>query len=627
MSASKPVIHFSSFYVIYIPPDPHDTESRITLQLVEEDVGGPEDFCNIRLDLIVKRQPPEASLVLPIDQLLTVCHRSEPSSVSVRLHKRGAVPFGSLSFSNGQDACEEFLSALRHHALLLNLDDPYNSGTLYFVEAKPRMRRAAPTLTSLYYPQPGEPRTRDTSAASIHNYGGNSSNGNTDPEGEFAALLSELRISQPTQRTYKPDRSADGAPPIHEFAMSLLSQFARVTQAARDTATHMAGLFEENYNQTENSHEELERRARSTAFDIHADIVASTTDEDELPPRLTLDHERGLQINRAAWLANLGDDGKITYPSVVAHAIVAGSIDPPLRPTLWPFILGFYPWDSTKNERSTILENSRKDYEKLKQRTVNSLAEAEAAHAASPGEGTDGNNSKDGQDKISKQHLQRLLVHSQIEKDVVRTDRKIDMFVGDDAPGIQLMSMLLNVYAEHNPTISYCQGMSDFLAPIMHVLGLKDEAILFWCFEKLMSKMEVNFRVDQSGMHAQLGKLKVLITAADSELAAFFEETDPHYYSCFRWTVVRFKRELPFEDVIKLWEVLWSQPPGHEDFHIFIAAGLLMAHRKRILALERGAFDRLLRYINDMSMRVDVDFAIREGEWCYRKWGQVISSR
>lgn len=627
MSRSKPVTHFSSFYVHYTPPGTPDDGSRITLQLVEEDVGGPEDFCNIQLDLIVKRQTPEETIVLPIDHLLTVFQFSEPPLVSVYLHKQGALPFGTLSFSNGRDACEEFLSSLRDHALLQSLDNPYSSGVLYAVDAKPRMRRAAPTLTSLYYPQPGEPQTRDVTTTGIRYYGDNTSNENADNDGEFAALLSELRISHPTQRTFKPDRSADGAPPIHEFAMSLLSQFARVTQAARDTATHVAELFEERQNQTVSTREDADRRARSTALDIHAEIVASTTVEDELPPRLELDHKRGLPINRVAWLANIDDQEKVTYPSVVAHAVVAGGVDPPLRPSLWPFILGVYPWDSTKKERLTILENLRKEYAELKQRSLSSLAEAEAAHAASPGENAGGNNFEDNRENISKPHLQRLLVDSQIQKDVVRTDRKIDMFLEDDAPGIQLMATLLNVYAEYNSTILYCQGMSDFLAPIVHVLGLKDETLLFWCFEKLMSKMEINFRIDQSGMHAQLGKLKAVVRAADAELAAYFEETDPQYYSCFRWVVVRFKRELPFEDVIKLWEVLWSQPPGCEDLHIFIAAGLLMAHRKRLLALERGAFDRLLRYVNDMSMRIDVDFAIQEGEWCFRKWSQVLSSR
>jgi hypothetical protein len=46
------------------------------------------------------------------------------------------------------------------------------------------------------------------------------------------------------------------------------------------------------------------------------------------------------------------------------------------------------------------------------------------------------------------------------------------------------------------------QGMSDFLAPILYVMG--DESESFWCFASLMERLGANFNRDQNGMHAQL---------------------------------------------------------------------------------------------------------------------------
>jgi hypothetical protein len=44
--------------------------------------------------------------------------------------------------------------------------------------------------------------------------------------------------------------------------------------------------------------------------------------------------------------------------------------------------------------------------------------------------------------------------------------------------------------------------MSDFLAPILHVM--EDESESFWCFASLMERLGGNFNRDQNGMHAQL---------------------------------------------------------------------------------------------------------------------------
>ncbi len=52
------------------------------------------------------------------------------------------------------------------------------------------------------------------------------------------------------------------------------------------------------------------------------------------------------------------------------------------------------------------------------------------------------------------------------------------------------------------------------------------------------------------GMHRQLAALRALVEAVDPGLAAFLAARDhQHYYFAFRWLLVHFKREFPFEDV------------------------------------------------------------------------------
>lgn len=45
---------------------------------------------------------------------------------------------------------------------------------------------------------------------------------------------------------------------------------------------------------------------------------------------------------------------------------------------------------------------------------------------------------------------------------------------------------------------------------------------------------------------------------------------------------------------------------------MFVAAGLLILHRERIIR-EQMRFDDLIRYIHDMSLRIDIHLAIRKG--------------
>lgn len=45
-----------------------------------------------------------------------------------------------------------------------------------------------------------------------------------------------------------------------------------------------------------------------------------------------------------------------------------------------------------------------------------------------------------------------------------------------------------------------------------------------------------------------------------------------------------------------------------DDLHIFIPAGVLFSHRIWMMELPPGALDCLMRYVNDISIRIDVYF-------------------
>lgn len=95
------------------------------------------------------------------------------------------------------------------------------------------------------------------------------------------------------------------------------------------------------------------------------------------------------------------------------------------------------------------------------------------------------------------------------------------------------------------------QGMSDLLSPILYIM--QDEAIAFWCFVNLMDRMESNFSDDSTGMQSQLTALQKLVQLVDPEVHAFLEAADSsNLFFCYRWLLVHFKREFPFDEVCPL---------------------------------------------------------------------------
>lgn len=111
----------------------------------------------------------------------------------------------------------------------------------------------------------------------------------------------------------------------------------------------------------------------------------------------------------------------------------------------------------------------------------------------------------------------------------------------------------------------------------------------------------MNFLRDQSGMKKQLQTLQELLRMMDPELYKHFEKTDAlNLFFCFRcggssapnqylpesflprWILIAFKREFAFDDVIALWECLWTDYYS-DQFVLFVTLSVLESHRDVIL--------------------------------------------
>ncbi|WOO81958.1 GTPase-activating protein GYP7 [Vanrija pseudolonga] len=189
-------------------------------------------------------------------------------------------------------------------------------------------------------------------------------------------------------------------------------------------------------------------------------------------------------------------------------------------------------------------------------------------------------------------------------------------------PHIAALRSVLMTYHVYSPELGYVQGMSDLLSPIYYVFDA-NEADAFWGLVGVMKMMESHFLRDQSGMRRQLSTLQQLVQLMDPELYAHLEQTEAlNLFFVFRWILISFKREFKFENVIKLWEVLWTNYYS-TNFVLFITLAVLHSHRDVILRY-LTEFDEVLKYANDLSGTIDLDTTLAQAEVLFLSFRSIV---
>ncbi|XP_058760041.1 uncharacterized protein LOC131633335 [Vicia villosa] len=380
--------------------------------------------------------------------------------------------------------------------------------------------------------------------------------------------------------------------PARDLSIQVLEKFSLVTKFARETTSQ---LFREN--QTNGFSTNDRRTQIQTNLDPpKSSIVAGKiSDENSAVPdsqefdnlSLVWGKPRQAPLDSKEWITFLDSEGRVTDSEAMRKRIFYGGLDHELRKEVWGLLLGYYTYDSTYAEREFLKSVKKSEYENIKTQWQ-SISPAQAK-------------------RFTKFRERKGL----IEKDVVRTDRSITFYEGDDNPNVNVLRDILLTYSFYNFDLGYCQGMSDLLSPILFVMD--DESEAFWCFVALMERLGPNFNRDQNGMHSQLFALSKLVELLDSPLHNYFKQRDClNYFFCFRWILIQFKREFEYEKTMLLWEVLWTHYPS-EHLHLYVCVAVLKRYRNKIMGEEMD-FDSLLKFINELSGHIDLDATLRDAE-------------
>lgn len=280
-------------------------------------------------------------------------------------------------------------------------------------------------------------------------------------------------------------------------------------------------------------------------------------------------------------------EGRVIDTEILKQRIFKGSVESAIRIDVWKFLLGYYDWNSTFKSRTEKRKLRVEDYYRMKLQWKS----------------------------ISDEQKIKFTVMKErenlIEKDVQRTDRNHEFFEGDENQNLIMMKDILMTYNMYNFDLGYVQGMSDLLSPIMVIMT--NEVDSFWCFAGFMEKIESNFLMEQLEIKLQLSNLRILLEFIDAKFSQYLETNDSsNMYFCFRWILILFKREFTFPDVMKLWEILWTDLPC-KNFHLLICISILLQKKDDIIKNGYG-FNEILKFINDLSLRIDLESTLRFAE-------------
>ncbi|XP_068509670.1 small G protein signaling modulator 1 isoform X4 [Anas acuta] len=186
-----------------------------------------------------------------------------------------------------------------------------------------------------------------------------------------------------------------------------------------------------------------------------------------------------------------------------------------------------------------------------------------------------------------------------IEKDVQRCDRNYWYFT---PANLEKLRNIMCSYIWQHIEIGYVQGMCDLLAPLLVILD--DEALAFSCFTELMKRMNQNFP-HGGAMDTHFANMRSLIQILDSELFELMHQNGDytHFYFCYRWFLLDFKRELVYDDVFAVWETIWAAAHVSSTHYVlFIALALVEMYRDIILENNMD-FTDIIKFFNEMAER------------------------
>lgn len=245
-----------------------------------------------------------------------------------------------------------------------------------------------------------------------------------------------------------------------------------------------------------------------------------------------------------------------------------GGIPQDLRPICWQLMLGYLPRQTSSWQE--VVQCKRKAYRDLLK------------------EHYEVSNSRKSEEELG--------TLRQIAIDAPRTEPTVKLFSKSALQ--RSLIRILYIRACTHPSSGYVQGLNDVLTPFLQVFlsrvfpgemetwdvdSIQDDKLIdiegdcYWCFCKLMNRVEDMYTREQPGIRRCVKEMGFLLKRVDRELFDHMEQEGLELiHFTVRWFNCLIMRELPFVLVCRLWDTYISEGDNFKSFVVFVALALLV---------------------------------------------------
>ena len=238
----------------------------------------------------------------------------------------------------------------------------------------------------------------------------------------------------------------------------------------------------------------------------------------------------------------IDSDGRIIILSDLKQRIFDGGCEQSRRKELWPILLDIFPSSQqpmSANQRNEFIKQKSSEYVHLKSTLWFNMNKGLLKKKSNSLPDTEVN-----------------ILANKIQKDVWRTDRCHRFYSGDTNKNVESLFNILMTYSLANGGF-YAQGMSDLLAPLLYVL--RDEALSYICFTSLMRRCASNFDINSDAICTKIELISSMISKYDPQFWLYLRQQGAdQLLFVYRWLLIDCKREFPFNDSLRMFEVMWS---------------------------------------------------------------------
>lgn len=188
-------------------------------------------------------------------------------------------------------------------------------------------------------------------------------------------------------------------------------------------------------------------------------------------------------------------------------------------------------------------------------------------------------------DLVKRLHTLSKCASMEIEKDLPRTFPVDQHTASEDQfrhTSMGELRRILQAYSLRNPTIGYCQSMNFLAAVLLHHM---EEEEAFWVLVAMVEELTPHYHT--RSMAGSRADQRVFSDLVQQKLPALYEHmqslgVDFEPFT-LKWFLCSFLNTLPFEPVMRIWDVLFC-----EGSHVLLRVGLalLKLNQPRIMACD-----------------------------------------